>query len=147
MGVGNEDFIYRDDTALPRYVYEYRLEAVIPSGRVICGYLQLYFTPSGGDGDGDDDIIIPEVYSLGQNCPNPVSGTTTISFGLLNRAPVSLEAYDLSGRCVARLIGDSEMAPGIYSTDFDTSSLSNGIYLYRLKTPDYSATRKRVVKH
>ncbi|MCP4228837.1 MAG: T9SS type A sorting domain-containing protein [bacterium] len=136
---GNGRITFIDYSVQAGTEYEYRLEAVLPSGRVICGYHDCATV--------NEDETIPKAYSLTQNYPNPSSGTTTISFGLPDRASVSLKAYDLKGRCVARLISDREMAPGIYSADFDTSSLSDGLYLYRLKTPEYSAIKKMVVKH
>jgi hypothetical protein len=142
--IGTQAFIFVDTKVIPDVEYEYRLEAILPFGYINCRYLKhmhVYVDPE------DEEEVIPKTYVLKQNYPNPSSGITTINFGLPKRTSVSLAAYDLKGRCVARLIDDRIMLAGIYSADFDTSSLSDGIYLYRLTTPDYTGTKKLVVKH
>jgi hypothetical protein len=37
---------------------------------------------------------------------------------------------------------DGELQAGSYETTLDASSLSSGLYFYRIETPDYSNTKR-----
>ncbi len=84
----------------------------------------------------------PRIERLGQNFPNPFNPSTTIAFDLAARERVSLNVYDLRGRLVARLL-DGELDAGPHEVRFDTSTarLASGIYLYRLRTPEFTKAR------
>jgi hypothetical protein len=84
---------------------------------------------------------VPKDYSLFQNYPNPFNPTTTISFNLPSRVFVSLKVFDLLGREVATIVSE-ELAAGTHSLQWNTASLSSGVYFYRLQARDYTATKK-----
>jgi N-acetylmuramoyl-L-alanine amidase len=84
---------------------------------------------------------IPENMELDQNYPNPFNPSTNISFALPQRSKVSLKVYDMLGREVATLFSGTK-APGRHAVKFDASSLSSGMYLYRLTTDFGSITKK-----
>ncbi|NUN10569.1 MAG: T9SS type A sorting domain-containing protein, partial [Ignavibacteriaceae bacterium] len=69
-------------------------------------------------------------YSLSQNYPNPFNPATTISFSLAADSKVSLKVYDILGNEVMILAG-SEFSAGTHNINFDASSLTSGVYLYR----------------
>ena len=46
----------------------------------------------------EDELILPDEYSLGQNYPNPFNPQTTISFALPVAGKISLIIYDVNGR-------------------------------------------------
>jgi hypothetical protein len=87
---------------------------------------------------------LPRRLSLEQNYPNPFNPSTTIAFVLPEAARVRLEVYDLLGRRVARLI-DGTLPAGAHQRVFDASSLSSGIYLYRLSAGARLLTRRMMV--
>jgi hypothetical protein len=74
----------------------------------------------------------PAVYRLMQNYPNPFNPTTTIEFALPQDGMVTLKVYNLLGQEVASLIDNQMMDEGTNEVSFDASSLSSGVYFYRL---------------
>jgi hypothetical protein len=75
---------------------------------------------------------MPETYSLAQNYPNPFNPTTTIEFNLPEDAIVTLKVYNTLGQEVATLLDREEVSAGEDYATFDASSLSSGVYFYRL---------------
>lgn len=76
---------------------------------------------------------LPKNVSLAQNYPNPFNSSTTIDFSVQESGPVSLRVFDLLGRHVDTLVED-RMNAGNHSVRFDASTLSSGVYVYRLET-------------
>ena len=64
--------------------------------------------------------------------PNPAASRATIGFELPVAQNVRLAVYDVLGREVAVLV-DSERQAGPQTAQFDVSSLSSGMYIYRLE--------------
>lgn len=86
----------------------------------------------------------PEEYSLLQNFPNPFNPITTIQFTVPDGARnerVQVKLYDALGREVA-VLADGIRSPGVYSVQFDGSSLASGVYFYTLRAGSFSATKK-----
>ena len=83
----------------------------------------------------------PEGFFLRQNFPNPFNPSTHISYSVGGSSFVSLKVYDVLGREVATLIGESVPA-GNYVREWNASALSSGVYFYRLTTNNKSATRR-----
>jgi len=84
---------------------------------------------------------LPESIQLKQNYPNPFNPTTAIAFGVPRAGLVRLEIFDLLGRKVSTLV-DSNQPAGEYTITFDASSLSSGVYIYRLQTGGSILTKK-----
>lgn len=82
----------------------------------------------------------PLAFKLQQNYPNPFNPATNINFVLPTSGKVRLQVFDLQGRLVQTLV-DKSVSAGEHSIVFDASSLSSGMYLYRLETP-YGASSK-----
>jgi hypothetical protein len=87
---------------------------------------------------------IPEKYELYQNFPNPFNPATKIKFDVPFKDAVSLSVFDITGREVAVLF-NGEISPGSYEVNWDASSLTSGVYFYKLITGSYSATRKMLL--
>lgn len=85
-------------------------------------------------------------FNLAQNYPDPVFSKTVIKYSLPKACKVVLELFDVSGRKVMVLV-DEYQKSGCYQVrlDIDKSSLANGIYFYRLKADNSTATKKLVV--
>lgn len=87
--------------------------------------------------------------TLSQNYPNPFNPETSIAFFLPEAQTVCLQIFNIKGQLIKTLV-DNAMAAGEHNFVFDGTdqngrALSNGVYLYRLQTPDHSITRKMVL--
>jgi photosystem II stability/assembly factor-like uncharacterized protein len=117
---------------------------------------------------------VVEQFKLFENYPNPFNPTTTIKYSIpsviarsgatkqshlssTNQqiasptssvcndvANVTLIVYDILGREVVTLV-NKEQEPGIYSVKFDASNLPSGIYFYRLRSSNFTQTKKMVL--
>jgi hypothetical protein len=87
---------------------------------------------------------LPASFQLDQNYPNPFNPSTTVRYHLPILSHVKLVVYDLLGRDVAVLVDDPH-PPGTYDVRFDGTGLAGGVYMYRLQTERYAASRRMVV--
>ena len=90
------------------------------------------------------DSTIPDAVALNQNYPNPFNPTTQITYELPQQTDVRLTVYDMVGRQVATLVNETVQA-GVHNVNFDASSLSSGVYIYRLQTGSTTLSRKLTV--
>lgn len=74
----------------------------------------------------------PKELSLLQNYPNPFNPATTITYQLPTNGLTTLTVYDGLGREAAILVNEVKEA-GTYSTVFNASRLSSGVYFARLQ--------------
>lgn len=92
----------------------------------------------------EDINTVPEEFALYQNYPNPFNPVTTIIYDLPLDNFVSLKVYDLLGREVATLVSERQKA-GRYIREFTGSTLSSGVYFYRLEAGVFSEARKMLI--
>jgi photosystem II stability/assembly factor-like uncharacterized protein len=83
-------------------------------------------------------------YNLMQNYPNPFNPSTTINYSVPEFTLVNLSVYDVLGRVVTTLVSDYKSA-GNYSVEFDASDIPSGIYIYKITTSDFAATKKMIL--
>jgi hypothetical protein len=83
-------------------------------------------------------------FALSQNYPNPFNPTTVIAYSVPVGSNVTLKLFDALGREVATLV-DGFLSAGTYQATFDASSLSSGMYFYRLTAGSFGDTKKLVV--
>jgi photosystem II stability/assembly factor-like uncharacterized protein len=84
---------------------------------------------------------IPGELLLKQNFPNPFNPSTTISYGLPQKANVSLVVYNTLGQAIATLVNREEEA-GYHVAHFDGSTLASGVYFCRLTAGEFVRTSK-----
>jgi hypothetical protein len=87
---------------------------------------------------------MPLIYSLAQNYPNPFNLGTEIGYEIPKDGIVSLKIYDVLGRLVKTLV-NGEMKAGKYKIQFYASDLPSGVYLYRMKTENFSSVKKLIL--
>jgi hypothetical protein len=92
----------------------------------------------------DIDAAVPMSMALFNNYPNPFNPATTITYAVPSDRSVSLVVYDMLGRQVRTLVNEKQSA-GTHSIAFDASNLSSGIYLYTLRSGNFSQTKKMMV--
>ncbi len=92
----------------------------------------------------NETLETPRAVGLSQNYPNPFNPETTIDYEISESGQVSLKVFDLRGREIRTVVNEFH-SPGRYSRRFDAGNLPNGTYLYQLKTPAGSHTRKMIL--
>ncbi|MFO7448429.1 MAG: T9SS type A sorting domain-containing protein, partial [Ignavibacteriaceae bacterium] len=111
------------------------------------GEFSIYTTvklPSPEPGVEESDETIVTEYNLAQNYPNPFNPVTNIQYSVKELENVTLKIYDILGREVTILLNEVQQ-PGRYNIRFDGSSLSSGIYFYKLQAGKFAETRKMIL--
>jgi len=85
-------------------------------------------------------------FELSNNYPNPFNPQTQINYQIPQTANVNIAVYNLSGRLVTTLV-NAVKSPGSYSvswnaTDQNGLPVAGGIYIARMVSKNYSASRK-----
>ena len=80
-------------------------------------------------------------FSLEQNYPNPFNPTTTIRFSVPHSGFFNLKLFDLQGKEMRTLVSGAK-EPGEYFVVLDGSTLGSGVYFYRLRSGEFSETKK-----
>lgn len=98
---------------------------------------------------GGDASLIPRVFELHQNTPNPFNSPTRIAFSMKEPADVVLTVYSVIGRRVATLVA-GQLGEGDHSVIWDGRDrhgreVSSGVYFYRLSSGSSAETRKMLL--
>jgi hypothetical protein len=108
-------------------------------------WLCKYTGPDGVAGQpvNNEQLAINNVL---QNSPNPFSHQTTIKYQVSQSGKVSLKVYNIAGQ-VVRVLANEDKKVGSYEVrwngcDDDGQRVSNGIYIYQLKTGGESMVKK-----
>jgi len=92
----------------------------------------------------EDEELTPANYALEQNYPNPFNPTTNFRFKISEAGLTTLKIYNLLGQEVAVVL-DEYMNTGTYDIRFDATGLSSGMYLYRIRVNEFSASKKMIL--
>ncbi len=93
----------------------------------------------------EDNPIIPLTNKLEQNHPNPFNPSTAITYHLSSAGKVNLKIFNMLGEEVETLVDEFQPA-GSYTKIFSANStLSSGIYFYRLQTNSFTDTKKLIM--
>ncbi len=107
------------------------------------------------DGEGipmdEASLIIPKLVSTLQdadysltNVPNPFNAITEIRYSLPQAGNISLKVYNVLGEEIATLF-DGQQSAGKHTLNFDGTSLSRGVYMYKLKAGDVTKVKTMVI--
>lgn len=83
-------------------------------------------------------------FSIEQNYPNPFNNNTFIEYTLKQPTNVNLSIYNFLGEKVTELVNQFQNK-GKYKINFNSNSLSSGIYFYRMRTSDFCETKKMIL--
>jgi len=88
-------------------------------------------------------VLMPKVYALHPNWPNPFNTTTMIRYDVPTTGTVSLTIFNLLGQRVTTLFDGRQLA-GTYTVQWDAANLPSGVYLCRMEAQGFVQTRKMV---
>ncbi|HYV92895.1 MAG TPA: T9SS type A sorting domain-containing protein [Chitinophagales bacterium] len=72
--------------------------------------------------------------------PNPVSGSATISFYLLQQENISIRILDMAGRCIA-VVANASLDKGDHEIEWTAGNdVLAGVYLLRIEVGSFSKT-------
>ncbi len=96
-----------------------------------------------------EDLALPQVFSLEQNFPNPFNPTTTIAFNVPLDGALSLKVFNMLGQEVATL-ADGYYAAGRYELLWNARNglekrAASGVYFYTIESADMRIVKKMVL--
>ena len=98
---------------------------------------------------GNGETGLPGGFALSQNYPNPFNPETRIDFNLPAQGKVRLDVYNIVGQLITTLVDETMKAgpQSIYwrGADADGKQVASGVYLYRLQTGQFVASKKMVL--
>ena len=92
----------------------------------------------------EDSDLIPIQFEVDQNYPNPFNSSTIIPFNIPRTINLEIKIFDLSGREIVTLFNGRKQS-GYHEIVFEGNKLSSGVYYYRIKSKDYSQTKKFIL--
>ncbi|UCE67024.1 MAG: T9SS type A sorting domain-containing protein [Candidatus Zixiibacteriota bacterium] len=97
-----------------------------------------------GTDDADIGAGFPQRFILYQNFPNPFNSRTSIKYGLNKPCFVKIEIFDVLGRLHEVLVSGEKPA-GYHEAIWDAEGSTSGVYYLKLRTEDYSESRKMLL--
>ena len=98
---------------------------------------------------GEKANRIPDQSLLSQNYPNPFNPKTTIAYQLAAQSNVTIKIFNIKGEEIVTLV--DEIKPAGYYTipwngcDQQERSVASGIYLYQIRTEQFTQNRKMLL--
>jgi hypothetical protein len=133
-GTSTEPRIYSyTDAGLSSGIYFYRIKQIDYNGTFT--YYEL---------GSSVEISTPEVFGLEQNYPNPFNPATKIEYSVAEATDVRLVIYNSIGQEVAVLVNEMQQ-PGRYTVGFDASTLSSGVYFYKITAGNFISVKKMMI--
>lgn len=86
-----------------------------------------------------------ELFTVGQNFPNPSNGATAIPVNFKNATTVKLTVVDLLGKVVFNETFENIPA-GSSQIDLSTGNLTSGVYVYSIEAEGFKTSRKMIVE-
>ena len=87
---------------------------------------------------------VPTNFALKQNFPNPFNTETTIAFDLKEAGNVELKLFNMNGQEIKTLIHQN-LPAGSHRVTFSGKDLPSGIYIYKMRTNSFTASRKMIL--
>tara|TARA_A100000164_G_scaffold137303_1_gene121931 strand:- start:3 stop:1367 length:1365 start_codon:yes stop_codon:yes gene_type:complete len=93
----------------------------------------------------NDSFILNNIY----NYPNPFNPITTLKYDLPDEGLVKITIYDMTGRIIKNLVANNQSS-GLKSVRWNgkdnfNKPVNTGVYLYRIKTDNFTQTSKMLL--
>ena len=92
----------------------------------------------------NDEVGAINKFDLFQNYPNPFNPITIINFQLESAAEINLSVFNQLGELIENLYKGYKDA-GRYSFEFNGANFTSGVYLYTLKTSEFTQSKKMIL--
>ena len=86
--------------------------------------------------------LIPSMFYLSQNFPNPFKDSTKIKYCLPVRTKVNITVFSSDGKKLKEMVNKIQEA-GTYEVKLDSSNLPTGNYYYRILAADPFISKKQ----
>ena len=95
---------------------------------------------------GTEEEMLPEVFALHNNYPNPFNPITNIRYDIPEVSDVRIDIYNLAGQRVRTLVSNQHQ-PGRYkiqwnATNDSGSPVASGMYIYKIHAKDFVSVKK-----
>jgi len=130
---GTNPYSYTDRDITPDTNYEYKLEAVVSDKAETLGTTEC---TSGNGTPGSFDIA--RIY------PTPADDRISIDVIVPEQADVEITIYDITGRKVLVVVSGL-YSPGEYTLTSDITGLSDSVYIVKMTSEGFSASKNFVV--
>ena len=91
---------------------------------------------------GFNEVTLSDVINV---APNPANEMTNFNVILRNNKEVSIQIFDITGKMVDN-INRANYSKGVHSISYNTTNLTNGIYIYQVITGKEINSGKLIVK-
>lgn len=91
-----------------------------------------------------EEDIRPSTFHVSQNYPNPFNQSTWISYHLDTVEDIEVEIFNLRGQRVRSIRRESN-PQGWNRLEINAPGLASGIYIYRVSSGEFNATRKMIL--
>jgi hypothetical protein len=92
-----------------------------------------------------DELVSGDVPAVLSTYPNPTTGHSNINFEVGNDGYTTIELIDLSGRTFDVVFSQMAYEGQKYSLQFNANDLPDGIYIYKLTTPNGVVVEKLMI--
>jgi hypothetical protein len=130
-------------TELTTYFYEDEISE-INSNKLYYRLKQIDFDGTFTYSEEVEVFTQPLNFSISQNYPNPFNPNTIIKYEIPKTTNVKIDVFDMLGRIIDNIVNEEKSA-GRYELEFDGSSLSSGVYYYRMQAGDFVSIRKMLM--
>ena len=87
------------------------------------------------------DNFYPGAFTILEAYPNPFNSTLTTSIRLPFESPVSIDVYNLQGKLVHNLYGESPLSAGSHKLIWNAMGLTSGTYFLTIRSNGISETK------
>ncbi len=96
-----------------------------------------------------DGEVVPKIFYLYPNFPNPFNPTTIIRYQVPNDVFVSIEIFDVLGKKIKTLVNENKTA-GYYSAFWDGTNdfgqtVANGLFIYKMSAGSFTNIKKMLL--